>query len=56
MMLLVEIITESKNPDSMLFVPSFYENQNANQNGNKMGNKILRFNFKKAVTELVQNS
>lgn len=26
MMLLVEIITESKNPDSMLFVPSSYEN------------------------------
>lgn len=56
MMLLVEIITESKNPDSMLFVPSSYENQNANQNVNEMGNKILRFNFKKVVTEFVQNS
>lgn len=28
-MLLVESIKESKNPDSQLFVPSFYENQNA---------------------------
>lgn len=40
----------------MLFVPSFYENQNANQNVNKMGNKIPSFDFEKGIKELVQNS